>query len=386
MIKKLAIIVAAGTGSRFGGDVPKQYIVQQGQMLLRKTIINLQKTNIFDQILVVINPNHLKFYQQAIDGLCDLLPPVYGGDTRQESVYNALKFVNDQQLQIDHIYIHDAVRFSINPALIERIDAALQEHEAVIPVIDSVDTVKEVNDQNIIIKTHVREHIKHAQTPQAFHWPEIWLAHKKQKDKILTDDAAVMEYSGYDVYTVQGNADNIKITYKDDLINEEMQMEFKTGIGFDVHAFEQGRPLILCGLAIDHEKGLKGHSDADVALHAITDALLGAMGKGDIGQHFPPSDMQWKDKDSSHFLQFAIDLLEQMQGRFIHLDLIIMGEEPKIGPHRQQMTKRLSEIMNVTEKRINIKATTTEQLGFVGRKEGLAAQAAVTIKMPSNDD
>lgn len=383
MIKNLAIIVAAGTGTRFGGDVPKQYIKDQGQPILRKTITKFQQMKHFDQILIVINPNHLGLYQHAVKGLSDLLPPVYGGESRQESVFNALKYINDHKLQLQHVYIHDAVRFYVKPSLIQRIDAALLKHKAVIPVLDSVDTIKEVNTQNMIIKTHLRNRIKHAQTPQAFHWPEIWLAHQQQKGKILTDDAAVMEHSGYDVYTVKGDLDNVKITHMDDLINKEAQMEVKTGIGFDVHAFESGRPLILCGVSIAHEKGLKGHSDADVALHAITDAVLGAMGKGDIGEHFPPSEMEWKDKDSSYFLEFAIEQLRQMQGTLMHMDLIIMGEEPKISPYKKQMLKRLSEIMKVSENRLNIKATTTEQLGFIGRKEGLAAQAVATIKIPS---
>lgn len=388
-VKNLAIIVAAGNGRRFGADVPKQYILHKNKMLLRHCLDVFIKSKPIDAILTVIHPEHREYYEQAIKGLDEkMLPPVIGGAERQDSVYLALKAIDQYGYNPDFVYIHDAARIYVTTELIEKISQTLQSHKACLPVLDSVDTLKQVDENNFITQTVNRNLYKRAQTPQAFAWPAIFEAHKAQNGKNLTDDAAVFEAQGYPVKVIKGDVNNIKVTYEED-ISENWQgekmdnYEYRSGIGYDVHAFTQGDSLWLAGIQIPFSKALKGHSDADVALHAITDALFGAMADGDIGSHFPPSDDKWKNAASDQFLIYAVKRLKEAGGSLVNVDLTIIGEQPKIGPLRNEMRKKIAEIMDVDISRISVKATTTEKLGFTGREEGLAAQALVNVKLPS---
>lgn len=390
LYKNIAILVAAGSGSRFGDTLPKQYYMYKNKAILRHVIDRLNDSALFDAILVAIHPEHQEYYNEAIKDVPNLLPPVFGGNERQDSVYLALEFIHNTQIYPDYVYIHDAARIWISDDILYRLQDRLKDCLGVIPTLDITDTIKEVTDNGIIINTIPREHYKRAQTPQAFHWPEIYHAHKNQKGKQLTDDAAIFEAEGYDVATIMGSENNKKITYMDDIPANEgknkMDYETRIGTGFDVHAFATGDHLWLGGIRIAFDKTLKGHSDADVALHAITDALFGAMADGDIGSHFPPSDKQWKGAASDQFLIYACDRLNKLGGKIVNIDLTIIGERPKINTIRDEMRKKIAEIMNITITRVSVKATTSEKLGFTGRSEGLAAQAAVSIQLPAPHD
>lgn len=390
LYKNIAILVAAGTGSRFGNTLPKQYYMYKNKPILRHSIDRLNDSGIFDAILVVIHPDHQKYYEQAIKDAPNLLTPIFGGKERQDSVYLALESIYNLDIHPDYVYIHDAARIWVSDDILFRLQDSLHNSLGSIPTLDITDTIKEVTDNGIIIKTIPRERYKRAQTPQAFHWPEIYTAHKNQKGKNLTDDAAIFEAEGFDVTTIMGSENNKKITYIDDIPvderNSEMIYETRIGTGFDVHAFTAGDHLWLGGLRIPFEKTLKGHSDADVALHAITDALFGAMADGDIGFHFPPSDNQWKAAASDQFLIYACNRLKQQNGKIINVDLTIIGERPKITPIRDEMRNKIANIMDISISRVSVKATTTEKLGFTGRTEGLAAQASISIQLPALTD
>ncbi len=386
-IKNLAIIVAAGDGKRFGGELPKPYFLYKNKALLRYCLDVFTESNEIDAILTVIHPNHEEYYKKTINDINHkLLPSVIGGSERQESVYLALKAIRERGYNPEFIYIHDAARIYLTVDLIRKISQALKKYKACIPALDSVDTLKKIDEKNnLITQTVNRDLYKRAQTPQAFSWPEIYEAHKQQRGENLTDDAAVFEACGHAVKVIEGDARNIKITYPQDIINisqgEKMEYEYRMGIGYDVHAFTQGDHLWLGGIKLAYNKSLKGHSDADVALHAITDALLGAIADGDIGSHFPPSDIRWKAAASDQFLKYAMQRLKEKNGYIVNVDLTIIGEQPKIGPIREQIREKISEIIEVSIHRVSVKATTTEKLGFTGRKEGLAAQAVVNIKL-----
>lgn len=390
LYKNIAILVAAGSGSRFGDSLPKQYYMYKNKVILRHVIDRLNDSGLFDAILVAIHPDHQKYYNEAIKDAPNLLPPVFGGKERQDSVYCALESIKNLDINPDYIYIHDAARIWISDDILYRLQDRLKDCLGVIPTLDITDTIKEVTKDGIIVSTIPREFYKRAQTPQAFHWPEIYTAHKNQKGKQFTDDAAIFEAEGYDIATIMGSKDNKKITYIDDIPKDEREYEMiyetRIGIGFDVHAFATGDHLWLGGIKLAFEKTLKGHSDADVALHAITDALFGAMADGDIGSHFPPSDNQWKGAASDQFLIYACERLNKLGGKIINVDLTIIGERPKITPIRDEMRKKIAEIMNISVSRVSVKATTTEKLGFTGRSEGLAAQAAVSIQLPIVND
>ncbi|MEZ5648572.1 MAG: bifunctional 2-C-methyl-D-erythritol 4-phosphate cytidylyltransferase/2-C-methyl-D-erythritol 2,4-cyclodiphosphate synthase [Alphaproteobacteria bacterium] len=385
----VALVVAAGRGSRLGGEIPKQYLPIAGQILLRYSLETLRKHPLIQGVRVVIHPDDRDFYNKAAAGL-ELLAPVSGGDTRQQSVLNGLESLVAEKP--DLVLIHDGARPFLDSATIDRVIAGLANAPGAIAAMPVADTVKRANGTGAIADTIDRRGLWRAQTPQGFRYADILKAHRAQAGRELTDDAAVAEQLGFEVVVVQGSEDNFKVTTREDLGRAErrliggtaMDYEYRTGSGFDVHAFEPGDGVWLCGVKVPFEAKLKGHSDADVALHALTDALLGAVSAGDIGQHFPPSDPRWKGANSAQFIKHAADLVAQRGGMITHLDVTIICERPKLGPHREAMVMRLAEILGVAAHRVSVKATTTEKLGFTGRGEGIAAMASATVRMPSS--
>ncbi|TDI62979.1 MAG: bifunctional 2-C-methyl-D-erythritol 4-phosphate cytidylyltransferase/2-C-methyl-D-erythritol 2,4-cyclodiphosphate synthase [Alphaproteobacteria bacterium] len=369
-----AIIVAAGKGVRAGDGPPKQYRTLSGVPVLRRSVEVFQAHPGISKVIVVINPDHADFYEKAVGDL-ELPSPVAGGRTRQESVLNGLTSLEGDAPGI--VLIHDAARAFVSLGLIERvIDEVSNSGGGAIPSLPVCDTLKKGKD-GIVEETISRDGLFTVQTPQGFPYPEILNAHKKAVGKELTDDAAVAEAAGMKVALVAGAKENIKLTNPEDFAGH--CHDVRTGSGFDVHAFEDGDHVILCGVKIPHEKGLRGHSDADAGLHALTDAILGAIGEGDIGDHFPPSDDKWKDAPSDLFLRHAASLVEKAGGTITNVDVTLICEAPKIAPHRAAMQNRVAEILGLEVARVSIKATTTEQLGFTGRGEGLAAQATATV-------
>ncbi|WP_298721266.1 bifunctional 2-C-methyl-D-erythritol 4-phosphate cytidylyltransferase/2-C-methyl-D-erythritol 2,4-cyclodiphosphate synthase [uncultured Ferrovibrio sp.] len=385
-----ALIVAAGRGLRAGGNKPKQYQLLGGKSLLRYSIDACLRHPAIARVTVVIHPDDVESYRAATIGLESqprLTAPCLGGATRQDSVRLGLEAL--QQYAPDTVLIHDAARPFLQPDRIDALLGMLKEAPGAILAIPVVDTLK--RDDAGLAKGGVdRSGLWRAQTPQAFRFADILSAHRKVAGLALTDDAAVAEQAGLAVRFVPGSEENFKVTEPEDFARAEKQLllqlpDIRTGQGFDVHAFtdEAGRKLMIGGIEVPHEKGLAGHSDADVALHALTDAILGALGTGDIGQHFPPSDPRWKNADSAAFLEHAVSLVRGRGGIIAHGDVTIICEAPKIGPHRQAMRERIAQIMEVTVDRISVKATTTEKLGFTGRREGIAAMATATIRLPA---
>lgn len=313
----------------------------------------------------------------------DILEPVHGGATRQESVLNGLESL--AELQPDQVLIHDGARPFVDPAIIDRAIAALVGSPGAVVAMPVTDTLKRVQN-NAVAGTVDRSDLWRAQTPQAFRYPEILAAHRRAKGLEWTDDAAVAEAAGMNVAVVIGAESNFKITTTDDLRRAEQMLrttfEYRTGSGYDVHRFTAGDAIMLCGVRVPHSHGLEGHSDADVGLHALTDAVLGAIGAGDIGKHFPPSDPRWRGVDSSLFLRHAADMARARGGRITHVDITIICELPKIAPHREAMIARVADILGLADDQVSVKATTTEGLGFTGRREGIAAQAIATIGLP----
>lgn len=380
-----ALIVAAGRGSRFGGPLPKQYALLDGQPVLRWTLLAFRDVAGISGLRVVIAPGDDVHYNRATTGL-DLPPPVPGGASRQQSVLQGLEAL--AAAPPDLVAIHDAARPFVRAA---EIAACLEAVAA--PGIDGAvlgvplaDTLKRVGHGGAVVETVPRRDLWRAQTPQVFHFAKLLAAHRaaaslgEAEATALTDDAAVAERAGLKVVMVAGSDDNRKITTADDL--HSAAMETRTAFGFDVHGFAAGNAVMLGGVAVPHCQALAGHSDADVALHALTDAVLGTIGAGDIGKHFPPSDPQWRGASSDRFLRHAVDLVTARRGRIVHLDVTIVCEAPKIGPHRAAMARSIADIAGIAEDRVSVKATTTEGLGFTGRREGIAAQAVATIELP----
>jgi 2-C-methyl-D-erythritol 4-phosphate cytidylyltransferase / 2-C-methyl-D-erythritol 2,4-cyclodiphosphate synthase len=379
----VALLMAAGSGVRLGGELPKQYRTLGGRPMLRRSIEALCAHPAIDRVQVVIGPGQAALYEAATVGL-DLPPPVVGGATRQESVRLGLEALADDPPAL--VLAHDAARPFASPALLDRVILALGSAAAVLPVVPVVDTLKRLDAAGAVADEVPREALARAQTPQGCCFATLLEAHRRHAGVACTDDAGVVALDGVAVQTVSGEEENFKVTTEADLSRAEALLaaaprRYVTGTGFDVHAFATGRKLWLCGIEVAHERGLAGHSDADVALHAVTDALFGAMADGDIGSHFPPSDPQWKDASSDRFLRHAVDRLTARGGRLEHIDLTIIGERPKIGPHRDAMRASLARITGLGVEAIGVKATTTERLGFCGREEGLAAQAAVTVSL-----
>jgi 2-C-methyl-D-erythritol 4-phosphate cytidylyltransferase/2-C-methyl-D-erythritol 2,4-cyclodiphosphate synthase len=380
-----AIIVAAGRGTRFGAPLPKQYLPLGGVPLLRRTLEAFACHPSIDLVRAVIHPDDRERYDAAAAGL-GLLPPVAGGATRQDSVRNGLESLATGSPP-ERVLIHDAARPFAAAALIGDVVAALDEAPGAIAAIPIRDTVKRAAGGGNIVETLDRSALWRAQTPQGFRFADILAAHRDAAGSDLPDDAAVAERAGLGVRLVPASEENFKVTTSEDLDRAERLLatrlgDIRTGQGFDVHAFGPGDHLWLCGLSVPHERGLVGHSDADVGLHALTDALLGAIGAGDIGVHFPPSDPQWRGAPSHRFLRHALELVRAMGGMVAHVDVTIICERPKVGPHRAAMAARIAEILQLERGRVSVKATTTERLGFAGRGEGIAAQAVATVRLP----
>lgn len=385
MVKCAVIIVAAGRGHRFGGEMPKQYRNLNGRAVLRHSLGVFCAHPAVSCVRTVIHPDDEALYNAAAEGL-PVLPPVYGGATRQDSVRLGLESLKNEAPDI--VLIHDGARPFVDFGIINRVINRAEKGDGAVPALPVTDTIKTVvktpEGTLKIEKTVDRSALWRVQTPQAFPFKDILNAHEKAKGRELTDDAAVAEEAGLSVILVKGTEENIKITTSDDLTRAEERCsqklpDIRTATGFDVHKFEEGSFVTLCNVKVPHDMGLNGHSDADVALHALTDALLGAAGSGDIGLHFPPSDNKWKGADSAQFLQYAVSLVKGLGGKILNADVTLICERPKIGPYRLQMTERLSELLEISASRISIKATTTEKLGFTGRKEGIAAQACVSV-------
>lgn len=385
MVKCAVIIVAAGRGHRFGGEMPKQYRNLNGRAVLRHSLGVFCAHPAVSCVRTVIHPDDEALYNAAAEGL-PVLAPVYGGATRQDSVRLGLESLKDEAPDI--VLIHDGARPFVDFGIINRVIDRAEKGDGAVPALPVTDTIKTAvktpEGALKIEKTVDRSALWRVQTPQAFPFKDILDAHEKAKGRELTDDAAVAEEAGLSVILVKGTEENIKITTSDDLTRAEERSsqklpDIRTATGFDVHKFEEGSFVTLCNVKVPHDMGLNGHSDADVALHALTDALLGAAGSGDIGLHFPPSDNKWKGADSAQFLQYAVSLVKGLGGKILNADVTLICERPKIGPYRLQMTERLSELLEISASRISIKATTTEKLGFTGRKEGIAAQACVSV-------
>lgn len=383
------LIVAAGRGHRFGAEFPKQYLKLGGVPVLRRTAKAFLSHPEISSVRVVIHPDDIDLYEDAVAGL-DLLSPVWGGKERQDSVRLGLQALAEEAP--DAVLIHDGARPFVSPDLISRVLKGLDQGMGVVPTLPLTDTIKRAIDGQII-STEDRTRLWRAQTPQGFDFPTILDAHEKQAGRSLTDDSAICEETGIEVLSVEGDSQNIKITTPRDLeddrqgqLKESCKMEIRTGQGYDVHRFEAGSSVTLCGLEIPHTASLAGHSDADAGLHALTDALLGAIGEGDIGHFFPPSDEKWRGVASDVFVRHAVNLITNRGGRVVNVDITLICEAPKIGPHRIDMKNRVADILGVPPGRVNVKATTTEKLGFTGRREGIAANAIATVEIPETGE
>lgn len=381
-----ALIVAAGRGHRFGGELPKQYAPLAGRTVLRHSIECFLRHPDITDVIVVIHPDDRDLYDRAVTGL-DLPEPVPGGATRQESVRLGLEQL--ATASPEKVLIHDAARPFTAQSVISEVIQALDQDVGAIAALPVVDSLKR-GDGTTISGAVERDGLWRAQTPQGFRFSEILAAHRDLAAKAgdLTDDAAVAQAAGHSVTLIEGATETFKVTTTEDLARAERwrknaALETRTGSGFDVHRFGPGDFVTLCGIEIPHSDGLQGHSDADVGLHALTDAILGALSAGDIGQHFPPSDPQWKGADSAMFLRHAMEMVTARGGRFVHCDVTLICEAPKVGPHRTRMAARVAEILGCSLDRVNVKATTTERLGFTGRGEGIAAQATASLQLPS---
>lgn len=375
-----ALIVAAGRGTRAGPGGPKQYRLLAGEPVLRRTLAAFAAHPGVDVVMAVIHPEDREAYDAAAVGLPKLAIACAGGETRQASVRLGLEALS--KLTPSRVLIHDGARPLVSAAIISRSIAALDTHQGALVALPVTDTVRRAAD-GLAGETIPRDGLWRAQTPQAFQFSAILEAHREAQGADLTDDVAVAAAAGIAVAMIEGDEANMKITSADDLARAERMIagggETRTGMGYDVHRFGPGDHVTLCGVRVPHSHGLVGHSDADAGLHALTDAILGAIGQGDIGQHFPPSDAQWKGASSDRFLAHAVNLAEAAGARVLHVDVTLICERPKIGPVRDAMRARVAEILRIAVERVSIKATTTEGLGFTGRGEGLAAQALATL-------
>lgn len=388
------IIVAAGKGERAGTPdehIPKQYRRVAGQAVLARTVRAFIEDPGISWVLPVIHPDHGAHYSAlALTGEL-LLPPVVGGVSRQASVLEGLKAL--APLRPDLVLVHDAARPFASRALTESVIAALVEYDGALPGLAVTDTIKRSGDGVQVDASEDRRRLFAAQTPQGFRFGQFFSAHMRAANmpREFTDDAEIAEWAGLRVALVQGERDNIKITHPEDfqraekIAQGEHAMETRIGTGYDVHVLEPGDGVWLGGIKIPFHARLKGHSDADVALHALTDALLGAIGAGDIGVHFPPSDMQWKGTVSTVFLRHAGELVAARGGRIVNVDITIVCEAPKIGPHAPAMCAMIAETLGISVSRVSVKASTNERLGFVGREEGIVAMASASVEMPRVD-
>ncbi|MBZ9654809.1 bifunctional 2-C-methyl-D-erythritol 4-phosphate cytidylyltransferase/2-C-methyl-D-erythritol 2,4-cyclodiphosphate synthase [Phyllobacterium lublinensis] len=388
-----AVIVAAGRGERAGQSVegPKQYRKIGGEAVLAHTLRAFLDCPLIHHVVVVIHKEDEALFAQATAGFETSITAVTGGPTRQESTRLGLLAL--KEVSPDHVLIHDGVRPFISADLLERVIFNLTPHIGVLPVLAVSDTLKSAGHDAMVSATVPRAGLYAAQTPQAFPFLPILAAHDAafaagRSD--FTDDSAIAEWHGLPVRIVEGSADNTKLTWAkdidmaDDRLSQKLPAypDVRTGNGYDVHAFEPGNGVMLAGVFIAHDRKLSGHSDADVALHALTDALLATRGAGDIGTHFPPSDPQWKGVASHVFVEHAVKIVKEAGGRIANADITLICESPKVGPHRQAMTAAISKMLGITADRISIKATTNEKLGFIGREEGIAAIATASVIFP----
>lgn len=389
------VVVAGGRGTRAGGaagDAPKQYRPIGGRAVIAETIGRLAAHPAITAIQPVIHTEDQDAFAAAVPAHPKLLAPVTGGATRQVSVRNGLDALEPRSPAL--VLVHDAVRPFVGAAMIDRVVAALAAADAVLAALPVTDTVKRAGDGQRVAETIPRDGLWTAQTPQGFRFASLLAAHRRAAAagrEDLTDDAAVAEWAGLEVVLVEGERGNVKLTTAADIAAADERLaaralaalpDVRVGQGFDVHAFGAGSAVMLGGLAIPHHRGLEGHSDADVGLHALTDAILGALSDGDIGSHFPPSDPRWRGADSAQFLAAAIDRVRDRRGLVAHLDLTLVCEAPKIGPHRDAMRARIAAIAGLPVGRVAVKATTSERLGFTGRQEGIAAFATATVRLP----
>jgi 2-C-methyl-D-erythritol 4-phosphate cytidylyltransferase / 2-C-methyl-D-erythritol 2,4-cyclodiphosphate synthase len=384
------LLVAAGRGLRAGGDVPKQYRLLQGRPVLAHALMPFTADPRIARIVVAIAAGDEARYAQCIAGekTNRLLDPVQGGETRQDSVRLGLRRLAEDGFA-GPVLVHDAARPFVSPALIDRAIAAMRSEIAAIPALPVTDTIKRLDEAGRIAETPPRDRLVSVQTPQAFDLNALLAAHERAHELGLggfTDDAALMEWAGHAVATFTGETTNLKLTHPEDMSGLDARaLTVRVGTGYDVHAFGPGDHVWLGGIGIAHDRGVLAHSDGDVALHALTDALLGALADGDIGTHFPPSDPQWRNAASSRFLAFAAERVAKRGGRIDHLDITVVCEAPRIGPHREAIRAEIARIAGIAVSRIAIKATTSERMGFTGRGEGLAALATATIRLPDED-
>lgn len=383
----VALIVAAGRGERLGaGGGPKQYRMLGTRTILARTAAIFLDHRAVDKVLVVIHPDDVPLYRNALPADDKLLQPVFGGATRQQSVRNGLEALAAAKPAL--VLIHDAARAFVSGTLISQVLAAVAPGGGAIPGRPVSDTLKRVDTAGLVGATISRDGLYAVQTPQGFDFDAILAAHRMAAASgaaSLTDDAAVAARAGMPIRLVPSSEDNMKITTAEDFEAARRRVsepfgtpDIRTGNGYDVHRLAEGDHVTLCGVRIAHDRALLGHSDADVGLHALTDALLGTIGDGDIGSHFPPSDVQWKDASSDRFLAHAARLVADAGGTITNLDVTLVCEAPKIGPHREAMRARIATIAGVKIGRVSVKATTNETIGFVGRKEGIAAIATAT--------
>ncbi len=374
----IGLIVAAGRGKRAGGDVPKQYRELCGQTVLHRSIMALLTHPQITKVQVVIRADDVVDYHSSTNGISNLLPVCIGGAERHDSVLAGLEAIETHGPDI--VLIHDAARPLVSKTVISEVINALSDHSGAFPALKVVDALWRGN--STIEAPESREGLWRAQTPQGFRFDEILAAHKNLASPAL-DDVAVAFAAGLNVAITNGSEDNFKITNPEDFARAEAilkeDMDIRTGNGFDVHKFGDGDYVTLCGVEIPHTNGLVGHSDADVAMHTITDAIFGALSEGDIGQWFPPSNPQWKGAASDIFLLRAVERADARGFKINHIDCTIICETPKIGPHAMAMRERMAEIMGMDVDRVSVKATTSEKLGFTGRGEGIAAMATATL-------
>jgi 2-C-methyl-D-erythritol 4-phosphate cytidylyltransferase/2-C-methyl-D-erythritol 2,4-cyclodiphosphate synthase len=382
-----AVVVAAGQGLRAGGELPKQFRRIAGHTLLEHALLAFVGAPKVALVQPVIRADDLTLVRKLIDGM-DVLEPVSGGPTRQASVRAGLEAL--ERKAPDIVLVHDAARPFASQNLIARAIDAAARTGAAIPALSVTDTIKRIDAGGTIEATLERNAIRLVQTPQAFAFPALLEAHRRaaaQKRDDFTDDAALAEWAGMKVTVFEGEQDNVKLTTAEDFFRAQARQfaalgDIRTGSGLDVHAFGPGDHVTLGGIRIPNDKALSGHSDADVALHALTDAILGAIADGDIGTHFPPTDPQWRGASSDRFLTFAVERVRARGGRVAHLDLTLVCETPRISAHRDQMRANIAKLAGIDVERVAVKATTSEKLGFTGRGEGIVAYATATVRLP----
>ena len=384
--------MAAGRGERAGQSVdgPKQYRRIGGEPVIRHTLRTFLQHPAIAEVAVAIHADDDRLFADAAAEAASSVTTVHGGRTRQASTRLALLALRDKGL--DAVLIHDGVRPFVDEALIDRVIVGLSDGAGSLPALPVSDTLKRTGQNGIVDGTVARAGLFAAQTPQGFPFAAILGAHERAFSagrEDFTDDAAIAEWAGIAVRIVEGSPDNVKLTWAKDIDMADARLaapaafpDVRTGNGYDVHAFGDGDTVTLCGVAIPYEKALSGHSDADVGLHALTDALLATCGVGDIGTHFPPSDMKWKGAASRIFVEEAVRIVRENGGRIANADITLIAEAPKVGPHRAAMTETLSSMLGIAPARISVKATTNERLGFVGREEGIAAIATATVVFP----